>query len=525
MEPRIPTSAGMESVNETVERAKAMVSTSSDTQAPSVSTLEAAPQPLKMPEPANFQPVEIPTFSFLSETSEMKNAKAQTEKQRGNLNMVGNDLYAQMLGLGTQEGEQAKFEQQLGIDAVQVRKTDIENEILQKNNRFLRENEQIMRGTGTTMGQKQAQLNEAQRKQAVDLTDLEIRYQAVTSSLNNISAIAKRKAEIVFGDKKAKVDALKFIYNENKELLTDQEDKLFQKTLLREGKALDIQVKQYQDFEEERLRYLNNAAQAGADNNTLKTIQGVKSLDELYTLDGIQSYALSPADKLDMKIKQRQYDMLGIQMQNEANQAAAAAAAAASGALTEAQLKLANDLRAEVNGLQEVKDAKNLEGDTAALIAALEQENGVGDIAAINSFQRLVVDPGVAVREGDVALLQSAMSFTDMAALKAQGLVKGDKLTPEARKQMLELVDGVYNFRVGLVDENTEQIRTIAQEQGIDYGKYVGRNFKTFEEIKGGITPEAVVQFGVSTTDDYVNSVYSALGTDPAANPFGISLE
>lgn len=359
MEPRTQTSAGMETVNETVERAKAMVSTSSDTQAPSVSTLEAAPQPLKMPEPANFQPVEIPTFSFLSETSEMKNAKAQTEKQRGNLNMVGNDLYAQMLGIGTQEGEQAKFEQQLGVDAVQVRKTDIENEILQKNNRFLRENEQIMRGTGTTMGQKQAQLNEAQRKQAVDLTDLEIRYQAVTSSLNNISAIAKRKAEIVFGDKKAKVDALKFIYDENKELLTDQEDKLFQKTLLREGKALDIQVKQYQDFEEERLRYLNNAAQAGADNNTLKTIQGAKSLDELYGMQGIQKYSMSQAEKLDMAYKNAQIANLYDQINARGVEA------------YEAQIKAAVEAKEQADaGLQ-----KSLAG--AALALELQTADGL----------------------------------------------------------------------------------------------------------------------------------------------------
>lgn len=522
MEPRTQTSAGMESVNETVERAKAMVSTSSDTQAPSVSTLEAAPQRLSVPELPN---TVTAMEEFTSVTPEMLAEQRAIDEKRNAVGSQGTDLYEGLLSLGTKGSATIEAERQAGIPQLSTDLTEIENELSSKMLRFRRDREKIEQGTGLTANQKSQTLSEVSRVQNRELADLETIRAARSNTLTNAQNLVNRKVELEFGDKIAQVNALKFIYDENKETLTKEEDKLFQKTIKREERAFEVAKTQFVQLEAEKAKYLTNAAQAGADNNTLKTIQGVKSLDELYTLDGIQSYALSPADKLDMKIKQRQYDMLGIQMQNEANQAAAAAAAAASGALTEAQLKLANDLRAEVNGLQEVKDAKNLEGDTAALIAALEQENGVGDIAAINSFQRLVVDPGVAVREGDVALLQSAMSFTDMAALKARGLVKGDKLTPEARKQMLELVGGVYNFRVGLVDENTEQIRTIAQEQGVDYGKYVGRNFKTFEEIKGGITPEAVVQFGVSTTDDYVNSVYSALGTDPAANPFGISLE
>ena len=147
------------------------------------------------------------------------------------------------------------------------------------------------------------------------------------------------------------------------------------------------------------------------------------------------------------------------------------------GVLTPEQSSLATELRKERNGLQEVKDAKDLEGGFVGLISALDQENGVGDISAINSFQRLAVDPGVAVREGDVALLQSAQSFGDQALLRAQGLMVGDKLTPEARTQMRTLSAQIYDSRVGFVEDNTAQLRTIAQENGIDYNKYVGKSF------------------------------------------------
>ena len=147
------------------------------------------------------------------------------------------------------------------------------------------------------------------------------------------------------------------------------------------------------------------------------------------------------------------------------------------GVLTPEQGKLATDLRKERNGLQEVKNIKDLEGSFVGLVSALEQDNGVGDISAINSFQRLAVDPGVAVREGDVALLQSAQSFGDQSALRAQGLLVGDKLTPAARKQMQTLSAQIYDARVAFVEENTSQIRTIAEENGIDYNKYIGKSF------------------------------------------------
>jgi hypothetical protein len=226
---------------------------------------------------------------------------------------------------------------------------------------------------------------------------------------------------------------------------------------------------------------------------------------------------------LERAIKGRQYEKLGLEIDSENAKIIAAQKAAEAGTLTPEQFTIANDLRKEVNNLAEVKSAKDLEPNVAALIASLEQGTGVGDIAAINAFQRIAVDPGVAVREGDVALLQSAQSFTDQASLKAKGLWKGDKLTPEARKQMLDVAKNVYKFRVDFVEENTQNVRTIAKEQGIDYGKYIGRNYSSFEELKNRVKPQDATVWGVET-NTYLDDVYKALATDPTANPFGVDL-
>lgn len=192
------------------------------------------------------------------------------------------------------------------------------------------------------------------------------------------------------------------------------------------------------------------------------------------------------------------------------------------GVLSADQSKLATDLRKEVNNLAEVKTTKELEPNIVSLISALDKESGVGDIAAINSFQRLAVDPGVAVREGDVALLQSAQSFGDKAFLKTQGLYRGDKLTPEAREQMRELALDIYDARVAFTEENIAPIKTTAIENGIDYDKYIGKPFSD----RASIEAKASVSSGNTTkaTETYLDTIVNTLGqsTNNPYQSFGI---
>ena len=488
----------------------------------STSTLEATPVQATVPEVSTVVP-ELPIYSFTRTTPDETARQEQVNRGRQMQGETLGDIYSGLADIGTRGETTMRLEDEAGISRMSTELTEIENELTQKSLAFRRERERITAGGGTK-AQIDNILAERGRKQNQELADLEVIRSARSNTLTNAQNLINRKVELEFADKQAQVDALKFIYNENKSVLDKEDDRLFQQTIKREERGFEIAKQQYVQTETEKMRYVANAAQAGADNNTLRAIQGAKSLDELYALPGVQNYALSPSEKLEIAINQRNYDLLGIEIQTAEKAAEAAENARKNGTLTEDQYKIADELRKEHNNLQEVKDAKDLEGNTAALLAALEQENGVGDISAINSFQRLVVDPGVAVREQDVALLQSAQSFTDMASLKAQGLVKGDKLTPKGREQMEQLVRDVYNFRVGLVNQNTEQIRNTAQERGIDYGKYVGKNFKTYEEIAAQLNPELVAEWGLPDADSYTNSVISAISADPSSNPFGIDL-
>lgn len=286
-------------------------------------------------------------------------------------------------------------------------------------------------------------------------------------------------------------------------------------------------IKQQQNEIDRAIASVDAAVASGGatpDDITSMTDPNLTPVERNNIARGVIARTATEQYNLEKAIKGRQLQKLGLEIDSENAKILAAENAAKNGTLTPEQLTQATELRKEVNGLAEVKAAKDLEANVAGLIAALQKGDGVSDIAAINMFQRIVVDPGVAVREGDVALLQTAQSYTDKAWLQAQGLLKGDKLTPEARQQMLDIAKPVYQFRVDFVDENTEQVRTTAQAQGIDYGKFVGKNFSSFEDLQAKVNPTNV-QFGLPETESYLDDVLKAYSTSPESNPWGVPLQ
>ena len=96
------------------------------------------------------------------------------------------------------------------------------------------------------------------------------------------------------------------------------------------------------------------------------------------------------------------------------------------------------------------------------IISSLSKEDGFSDIAAINAFQRLI-DPGVAVREGDVALIQSAISLFNRYDPKfiTEKFSKGSKLPPADREKMRKLT--MELTRMGLEKANKEVIPRFTQ--------------------------------------------------------------
>ena len=395
-----------------------------------------------------------------------------------------------------------RAEDQAGISDKTTALNDIDNQLRETNLKFTRNIEAIQDASGLTRGQKNARLSEVSRKQARQLADLSIIQATRRDNLTTAQSLVDRKVELEFEPIEQKLQFQQFLFQENKELFTTAEQRQFESKVRKEQVQIDKDKVKFGNLEQMKANFTMNAAEAGQGNAYLQSIQAAESQDDLFGISGIQNYSVTSEQKLNKQL-------LNLKITSELEQAQAAKDAKASGLLSSSQLNLTDDLRSEYNNLAEVKDAKDLESNTTSLLLALEQENGVGDISAINTFQRLVVDPGVAVREGDVALLQSAQSFTDKAFLKAQGLLVGDKLTEGARTQMKDLALSVYDARIAIVDERTSNIKNRAEAGGIggdDYGKYIGQNYESSSAIKDKVSTLDPAENVLSSYDDVIDT-------------------
>jgi len=121
----------------------------------------------------------------------------------------------------------------------------------------------------------------------------------------------------------------------------------------------------------------------------------------------------------------------------------------------------------------------------------LKQDNGFGDITAINAFQRMV-DPGATVREGDVALLQSASSLVDtiLSDYPIEKLRSGAKLPDAVRKRMADAARDLYSVRAKNYNETIgNQYRQQAQAVGVPFN-LVGMDFEIPEALAAAQAPD-----------------------------------
>ena len=120
---------------------------------------------------------------------------------------------------------------------------------------------------------------------------------------------------------------------------------------------------------------------------------------------------------------------------------------AGGGIYTEKQLKALTKLNEDVSGNQTYKKTASMRNFGDNVLASLGMKTGVGDVAAINQFQK-VIDEGAVTREQDVVLIQNAQSLANRLALKIEQLKKGDQLSQTQREQMATLVSQMYDNQV-----------------------------------------------------------------------------
>lgn len=114
-----------------------------------------------------------------------------------------------------------------------------------------------------------------------------------------------------------------------------------------------------------------------------------------------------------------------------------------------------------------IKNAIDAKSSKQLVETSLKENTGFGDIAAINAFQRMV-DPGVAVREGDINLMQQAIPRLEKMGLNIQGWFVGDRLTKKGRSEMLSMANNLASSRISSGSQAIQDLRTSSKNAGID---------------------------------------------------------
>jgi len=162
------------------------------------------------------------------------------------------------------------------------------------------------------------------------------------------------------------------------------------------------------------------------------------------------------------------------------------------GDYTDKQLKAITKLNQDVSKNSTYTKTTSMRNYGDNVVASLSLGTGVGDISAINQFQK-VIDEGAVTRDQDVKLIQSSQSLADTLKTKIKKLEKGEQLSPELRKQMREAVEAMYEKQVEALQKDP-YIKAKTTEAGL-YGLTTSDTILgelggfTNEEVK---TPEAL---------------------------------
>lgn len=112
-----------------------------------------------------------------------------------------------------------------------------------------------------------------------------------------------------------------------------------------------------------------------------------------------------------------------------------------------------------------LETATELASQVGNIRNAIARGKGVGDIAAITAFNKLL-DPQAVVREADVALTLKAQGLADRLAVWVANKNEGDVLPPNLRREMLEMSEAIYKTTMSVLSDRVMPYKKAVEENG-----------------------------------------------------------
>ena len=156
------------------------------------------------------------------------------------------------------------------------------------------------------------------------------------------------------------------------------------------------------------------------------------------------------------------------------------------GGLTQAQYltqigRMTDDVRSD----PDVKDFVSIRDGYQRVQTGANLNNAQGDLALLFGYMK-ILDPNSVVRETEFANAEAAMGYAQRVINFPAKFLKGNRLTPEARKQFTEAADALYKAKEGNYTNAANFYKNQAETIGID-PNLVLRNFQVPTQQTGNI--------------------------------------
>jgi hypothetical protein len=126
--------------------------------------------------------------------------------------------------------------------------------------------------------------------------------------------------------------------------------------------------------------------------------------------------------------------------------------------------------------------------DAYSRIEEVSKGGAMSDISLIYQYMKMN-DPGSTVREGEFATAQNAASVPSQIMNQYNKILKGERLNPEQRRQILDNSKKFYESAARIQDSVNSEYSKIAQDYGLKPERVVG-GFST-KMISGGVTEKS----------------------------------
>lgn len=245
-----------------------------------------------------------------TKNQERKYEEALTNKQSSLQDYVGSLL---------EPGEIArtvdKYGQKGGVDTLEVELNDINDQIRQEQTALARQTEAIQKEAGLTKGQIDQQVAEVGRVSTRKQADLYIIQQGVQGRYDSAKAIADRAVQAEMEVVKQKQDILKTLYEDNKDLFTTAEQRLYDTKLADRNRALDAEERELQNVSDLSINALKN----GAPTSIVTAMRNAGSVTEALAVGGRYVDLLDRQAKLQQISASRTNQLLALASAGDSN--------------------------------------------------------------------------------------------------------------------------------------------------------------------------------------------------------------